>query len=164
EIVRVFDERLREPVENSAQRALREGGEIPVAQRFMLLGRNDTPAIPIDDSASPIRDPEGRITGAVLVFRDISQRKRSQDALLEADRRKDEFIAVLAHELRNPLAPLRNALQIIRLANNDPATVKQLWGMMERQIQQMVRLIDDLLDVSRITRNKLQLRKEPVEI
>ncbi len=100
----------------------------------------------------------------MFVFRDISQRKRSQDALVEADRRKDEFLAVLAHELRNPLAPLRNALQIVRLAEHDPATIRQLWGMMERQIQQMVRLIDDLLDVSRITRGKLRLRREPVDL
>ena len=164
EVVCVVDERLRQPIENSGQRALREGAAIPIAHRVVLLSRGGGPERPIDDSAAPIRDPSGRIVGAVLVFRDIAERKRSEDALIEADRRKDEFLAVLAHELRNPLAPLRNALQIVRLANNDPATVKQLWGMMERQIQQMVRLIDDLLDVSRITRNKLQLRKEPVEI
>jgi PAS domain S-box-containing protein len=164
EVVRVVDDRLHQPVENSAQRALREVRDVPVAQRFQLLARSGEGGVPIDDSAAPIRDPQGRITGAVLVFRDISQRKRSQDALLDADRRKDEFLAVLAHELRNPLAPLRNALQIVRMANHDPATVRQVWGMMERQIDQMVRLIDDLLDVSRITRGKLQLRKEPVEI
>jgi len=99
----------------------------------------------------------------VLVFRDITERKRSDDALRDADRRKDEFLAVLAHELRNPLAPLRNALQVVRLSGSDPATVKQVWGMMERQVQQMVRLIDDLLDVSRITRNKLELRRETVD-
>ena len=164
EVVRVVDDRLRQPVENSAQRALREARDVPVAHRFLLVARTGEGHTPIDDSAAPIRDPQGHITGAVLVFRDISQRKRSQDALIEADRRKDEFLAVLAHELRNPLAPLRNAIQIVRMANHDPATVRPLWGMMERQIHQMVRLIDDLLDVSRITRGKLQLRKEPVEI
>jgi PAS domain S-box-containing protein len=164
EVVRVVDERLRQPVENSAQRALREGEAVAVAHRYFLADPDGAPRVPIDDSATLLRDAGGRVTGAVLVFRDISQRKRSQDALVDADRKKDEFLAVLAHELRNPLAPLRNALQIARMANNDPATVKPLWGMMERQIQQMVRLIDDLLDVSRITRNKLQLRKEAVDM
>jgi PAS domain S-box-containing protein len=164
DVVRVVDERLRLPVENSAQKALRDGEPVPFAHRFFLAGEGDEPQLPVDDSATLIRNAEGRVSGAVLVFRDITQRKRSQDALLQADRRKDEFLAVLAHELRNPLAPLRNALHIGRLANNDPATLKQLWAMMERQIQQMVRLIDDLLDVSRISRNKLELRREPVDI
>jgi signal transduction histidine kinase len=80
--------------------------------------------------------------------------------LAEADRRKDEFLATLAHELRNPLAPLRNALHILR-ATRRPDRLQE---MMERQVQQMVRLVDDLLEVSRITRGKIELRKEPVEL
>ncbi len=82
----------------------------------------------------------------------------------DSDRRKDEFLATLAHELRNPLAPIRNALQIIHLAGNNGPTVEQARMMMERQIGQMVRLIDDLLDVSRISRGKLDLRRERVEL
>jgi signal transduction histidine kinase/ActR/RegA family two-component response regulator len=84
--------------------------------------------------------------------------------LRDTDRRKDEFLATLAHELRNPLAPIRNALQIMRLAGSDAAAVEQARGMMERQLGQMVRLIDDLLDLSRITRGRLDLRKERVEL
>jgi signal transduction histidine kinase len=92
---------------------------------------------------------------------DFLARLRFEEALKEADRRKDEFLATLAHELRNPLAPIRNALQILRLSS-DPRVLEQARIMMERQMGQMVRLIDDLLDVSRITRGKVQLRKERV--
>jgi signal transduction histidine kinase/ActR/RegA family two-component response regulator len=94
------------------------------------------------------------------------QHKRAEAVLQETDRRKDEFLAILAHELRNPLAPLRNALHVMRLAgpNPNPATLDQTRGMMERQVQQMVHLIDDLLDISRITRGKVELRKERVEL
>jgi signal transduction histidine kinase/ActR/RegA family two-component response regulator len=84
--------------------------------------------------------------------------------LMDADRRKDEFLATLAHELRNPLAPIRNGLQIIRLAGGEGATVEKARPMMERQLDQMVRLVDDLLDVSRISRGKLELRKDRVDL
>ncbi len=86
------------------------------------------------------------------------------EQLQEADRRKDEFLAILAHELRNPLAPIRNALQIIRLAGDNKASVEKAAVVMERQLQQMVRLIDDLMDVTRIARNKMKLRQERVEL
>jgi signal transduction histidine kinase/CheY-like chemotaxis protein len=94
----------------------------------------------------------------------VLQHKRAEAVLQETDRRKDEFLAILAHELRNPLAPLRNALHVMRLAGPNPGTLEQTRGMMERQVQQMVHLIDDLLDVSRITRGKIELRKERVEL
>ena len=84
--------------------------------------------------------------------------------LREADRRKDEFLATLAHELRNPLAPIRNGLQVLRLAGGGGEMGDEARSMMERQLGQMVRLVDDLLDVSRITRNKLELRKERVTL
>lgn len=93
---------------------------------------------------------------------DVSDRKRAEDALREADRKKDDFIAMLAHELRNPLAPIRNGLQVIRLAAGDANTVSQVRSMMDRQLSHMVRLIDDLLDVSRISLNKMELRTERV--
>jgi CheY-like chemotaxis protein len=84
--------------------------------------------------------------------------------LREADRRKDEFLATLAHELRNPLAPLRNALEVLRRAEDDKTLIEQARSMMGRQVSQLVRLVDDLLDISRITRGKLQVRKERVDL
>lgn len=86
-----------------------------------------------------------------------------EDRLREADRRKDEFLAVLAHELRNPLAPIRSGLEILKRACTDPK-MEEVRRIMVRQTRQMTRLIDDLLDVSRITQGKLELRKEPVEL
>jgi signal transduction histidine kinase/DNA-binding response OmpR family regulator len=86
------------------------------------------------------------------------------EQLRDQDRRKDEFLATLAHELRNPLAPMHNGLQLIRLATSNPATLEQARTMMERQLKQMKRLVDDLLDVSRISRNKLDLRMELTEL
>ena len=93
---------------------------------------------------------------------DVGDRKRAEEALREADRKKDDFIALLAHELRNPLAPIRNGLQVLRLAGGDVDVVAQARAMMDRQMSHMVRLIDDLLDVSRISRNKMELRTERV--
>ncbi|QEH38459.1 Sensor histidine kinase TmoS [Aquisphaera giovannonii] len=89
---------------------------------------------------------------------------RLYQALRDADRRKDEFLATLAHELRNPLAPIRNGLQIMDMAAGDPQLVDEARALMERQVAHMVRLIDDLMDISRITRGKLVLRKERVEL
>jgi signal transduction histidine kinase/ActR/RegA family two-component response regulator len=86
------------------------------------------------------------------------------DQLRQADRRKDEFLATLAHELRNPLAPLSNALELWRFAKNKPEQLDELREMMQRQVRQMTRLIDDLLDVSRISRGKISLRTERVEL
>jgi PAS domain S-box-containing protein len=86
------------------------------------------------------------------------------DHLREANRRKDEFLATLAHELRNPLAPLRNGLQVMKLSGNDVKAVETSRVMMERQIEAMVRLIDDLMDVNRISRGKIELRRQPVDV
>ena len=94
----------------------------------------------------------------------LDELQRAEVQLRDTDRRKDEFLATLAHELRNPLAPIRNALQIMHLTPDDKPSREQARRMMERQLGQMVRLIDDLLDVSRITRGKLELRKERVEL
>jgi signal transduction histidine kinase len=94
----------------------------------------------------------------------MRERQRAEDALRAADRRKDEFLATLAHELRNPLAPIANGLAILQRADDDPSLRRNTQAMMARQVAQMVRLIGDLLDVSRITTGKLQLRRERVEL
>jgi PAS domain S-box-containing protein len=115
-------------------------------------------------TVSPVRDSSGRVIAASKVARDITQRKQAEAVLLEADRRKDEFLAILAHELRNPLAPIRNSLHILRLTSQHDPTAQRVGEMMERQVNHMVRLVDDLLEVSRITRGKIELRKELVEV
>jgi PAS domain S-box-containing protein len=95
---------------------------------------------------------------------DVTERKRTEDMLKDADRRKDEFLATLAHELRNPLAPIRNGLEIMRRATKDAAAIERARTLMERQLFQMVRLVDDLLDASRINLNKMELRRERIEL
>jgi PAS domain S-box-containing protein len=95
-----------------------------------------------------------------LLFQDITERKRAEAALREADRRKDEFLATLAHELRNPLAPVRTAVHILNREGAPAAQLRSARAIIERQVSYMVRLIDDLLEVSRITLGKLELRRE----
>ncbi len=277
-VFRIVNEHTRRTVANPVARALAEGVIVGLANHSLLIAKDDTER-PIDDSAAPIRDREGRVVGAVLVFRDITERKQAEahiarllareqgrseqlrqlaaasltihsadsaasvlgvvraeaerlvgaahvdvvmggaappghfsvplpgrggrplghigltagaapfteddaailaqlahmaavafenvrlyEELREGDRRKDEFLATLAHELRNPLAPIRNGLQVLRLAGNSGPVLEQARSMMERQVVQMVRLVDDLLDLSRITRGKIELRKERAEL
>jgi PAS domain S-box-containing protein len=112
----------------------------------------------------PRFDPSGNFLGFVGCVFDVHDRKSYEQALRDSDRKKDEFLATLAHELRNPLAPIRNSLELLKLAPEDAALQEQARAVIERQLSQMVRLVDDLLDLSRITRNKLELRKEPMEL
>jgi len=95
---------------------------------------------------------------------EMVERRSAEDALRAADRRKDEFLATLAHELRNPLAPLRNGLALLKLASERPDLARDARDMMERQLDQMVRLVDDLLDVSRIATGKLALRRARIDL
>jgi signal transduction histidine kinase/CheY-like chemotaxis protein len=114
--------------------------------------------------ANPIFADGGALLGAVNVLIDITDRKRAETALRESDRAKSRFLAILAHELRNPLAPLRNALQVLRLVRDDAMAAGAARDIMERQLGQLVRLIDDLLDLSRISSGKIELRKASVDL
>lgn len=121
--------------------------------------------------AVPILNADGKIREWVGVHTDITERRRDEEKLRQlaaelsqADRRKDEFLATLAHELRNPLAPIRAGLQLMKLAGGQAATIEQARSIMERQVTQMVRLVDDLMDVSRISRGKIELRKERIPL
>lgn len=100
----------------------------------------------------------------VIAHENVTARHQAELALREADRRKNEFLATLAHELRNPLAPIRNSLQLMQMVGTNPQVIADSVSMMERQLTQLVRLVDDLMDVSRISRGKIELRKEPVEL
>ncbi len=124
-----------------------------------------------DLMVEPRLDTRGTIVGVSGVAVDITERKRteqllraSEARLREADRHKDEFLAMLAHELRNPLAPIRTGLELVRLAGDTPDAVAQIRPMMERQVGYMVRLIDDLLDVSRISSGKIHLQRRPTPL
>ncbi len=287
----IIDEESRQPVENPAVHALKEGRTFKLARPCLLLTKKGN-EVPFDDSAAPIRNEKQEISGVVLIFRDISQRRKTERALVkalafgedivstlrepflvldsslrvitanrsfyesfnvskdetvnsflcdlgngqwdipglrilldrvldrsepiydfevehifpdlglktmllnarpfppdsknpelillavydvssvreranelaEANRYKDEFLAMLAHELRNPLAPIRNAVQIIRLNGRDVGAVDAASIMMERQIGHLVRLVDDLLDISRISRGKIELKRRRIEL
>ncbi len=122
-------------------------------------------------TVDPIRDADGDINGGLCIASDITDRRRLEEELRQraeelaaADRRKDEFLAMLAHELRNPLAPISNALEAIRLARSNAAATEEALNIARRQIGHMARLLDDLLDVSRFTRGKVRLRKVPVDL
>jgi two-component system CheB/CheR fusion protein len=113
--------------------------------------------------AVPVLEPNGKIREWVGTLTDITEQKNAEREMQEANRRKDEFLAMLAHELRNPLAPIRNAVEIIRSSKTDTAKLNWTCEIMERQVQHMSRLLDDLLDVARITHGQIQLSKEPTD-
>jgi PAS domain S-box-containing protein len=114
--------------------------------------------------AVPIHDEHGRVLRWFGTNTDITAQREAEEALRAADRRKDEFLATLAHELRNPLAPIRTSLEIMKRANVDAGVVEESRLTMDRQLSHLQRLVDDLLDISRITRDKLDLRKARVEL
>ncbi|MDC0678743.1 hybrid sensor histidine kinase/response regulator [Sorangium atrum] len=122
-------------------------------------------------SVHPVRDEAGTMLGINVVVQEVTERKQAEQALLEseqalraADRRKDEFLVMLAHELRNPLAPIRTAIQVLDITGGDAPEAVRTREMIERQVAHMARMIDDLLDVSRIARGKIELRKEPCDL
>ena len=167
-------------------RAMRGGVEIPPAELPVQLAaargeevRDCELDVVFEDgtvrhlvgNATPLRTAGGQPAGAVGAFVDITDRQRAQDAsraseerLREADRRKDDFLSMLSHELRNPLAPIRNATYILRRTELGSDQAKRAHGVIERQTQHLTRLVDDLLDVTRIARGKIELRRERVDL
>jgi PAS domain S-box-containing protein len=140
-----------------------------IAARFQLSGvesiaRDRSGGLRhFENSIVPVIE-NGRLLRAWGMQRDITDRKRTEELLKESERRKDEFLAVLAHELRNPLAPIRTGLHLMRLRAAKEPAVERIIEMMDRQMTHMVRLVDDLLDISRISRGKLELRRENVAL
>ncbi len=130
----------------------------------LIIERADDTRVRVLLNIEPIRDAEGRVTGAINACLDVSAIKDAERRLRDADRRKDEFLATLSHELRNPLAPMRYALETIERVPDDSALLQQCRQVLERQVRHMVRLIDDLLDVSRISHDKLELKRESTDL
>jgi len=113
---------------------------------------------------SPLYNSDDKLIGYVKVARDLTERKNMEQALKDADRRKDEFMAMLGHELRNPLAPIRNILQILKLTHQDDEALNSSVDMMMRQVDHIVHLINDLLDMSRINNGKINFRPERTDL
>jgi PAS domain S-box-containing protein len=138
-------------------------GELRLAQP------EEKAALPVYFKGFAVRDAEGHNIGLATITRDITLQKRAEDELRrvaadlsEADHRKSEFLATLAHELRNPLAPIRTGLDLMRLAPHDRDAMARVHAMMDRQLGHLIHLVDDLLDIARITRGKIELKKQPV--
>ncbi|MDB6044996.1 MAG: Multi-sensor hybrid histidine kinase [Gammaproteobacteria bacterium] len=180
----IVNEKTRQRVQNPVEKVLREGLIVGLANHTALIARDGT-EIAIEDSAAPIRDSNGNISGAVMVFHDVSARRRAEAdserlykaaqieianresadaALRDADRRKDEFLATLAHELRNPLAPIRQAALVSKAPGATEAQKRWSHDVIDRQVQHMSLLLDDLLDISRVTRGRLALRMQATDL
>ncbi len=148
----------RQQIKERLNRVLQ--GEI-VRDDFDCVAKNGT-EVEVAFALSPI--VAGGVNAIAVIARDITDRKRLERALLDADRRKDEFLATLAHELRNPLAPLRSGLYVLRKLQETGETAEHVQEIMERQVNHLVRLVDDLMDVSRISHGKINLKKEPSDL
>jgi PAS domain S-box-containing protein len=143
-------------------RRLRRGERIEHFDTVRLA--KDGRRIEVSLTISPLRDDEGEVVGASKIMRDIRQRKELEKRLLEEHRLKDEFLAMLAHELRNPLAPIRTASEILSQAPADDAGVQTAVATIKRQVTHLTRLVDDLLDVSRITQGRIELQCRPIDV
>jgi PAS domain S-box-containing protein len=113
---------------------------------------------------TPLFDADGSLQGYAKILRDITERKKTEEELAEANRRKDEFLAMLAHELRNPLAPIQNVLPLIKRGGQGKTALEQSVAMIERQLGRITRIVNDLLDVSRINQGKINLQREHVTL
>jgi PAS domain S-box-containing protein len=166
----IFNEQTRELAENPVARVLREGVTIGLANHTVLRSRDGTER-PIEDSAAPIRNGDGELIGVVLVFHDVSSQyedrravERARDEALAASRAKDDFLAALSHELRTPLNPVL-LIASESAANPDlPETVRRDFEIIAKNSLLEARLIDDLLDLTRITRGKMSLERRPVRV
>ena len=147
-------------------------GETPIEHGVeVIIERKDGTRSTIVANIVALKNAQGEITGAINCMYDITERKRLErmtleqaQALSDLDRRKDEFLAMLSHELRNPLAPLSNAVQLLRLHRNEDPVQRQAHSIIERQVGQLKHLVDDLLETSRIKTGSVRLRQEQVSV
>jgi PAS domain S-box-containing protein len=139
-------------------------GEGKVIDYELTARARDGKETVVSYSATTFHDRDRKLQGVFAAARDVTERKRYEQSLRLADQRKDEFLAMLAHELRNPLAPIRNSLEILSMPGVDAETAARTREMMGRQVQNLVRLVDDLLDVSRVMQGKIEQRREHVDL
>ena len=130
----------------------------------LLQRRKDGSPVLVHCREVLVRDEDGSRAAVLAIKRDITAQHRAIEALKEADRRKDEFLATLAHELRNPLAPIRNAVEIMRLARDDREAIERSRAVLDRQAGQLARIVEDLIDLARIVEKKVEIRRERVEV
>ncbi|MBI5508655.1 MAG: PAS domain S-box protein [Deltaproteobacteria bacterium] len=170
EVFRIIHEVTGEPAEDPVRKVIEQGCIVGLANHTALVAR-DGRRVAIADSAAPIHAQGGELSGVVLVFRDVTAERQAEEELRtsearlrEADRYKNGFLAALSHELRNPLAPIRNSLFILERAASGGEQAKRAHAVIDRQVAHMGRLIDDLLDVTRVSRGKVQLQREKMEL
>jgi signal transduction histidine kinase/ActR/RegA family two-component response regulator len=151
------------PHEWPMARALK--GERIAGETIEILSSHDPPlTLTMLVSAAPVRDPSNRIIGTVTAVMDITDRVKAELSLRESDRRKDEFLAMLAHELRNPLAPIRAAADLLALAGGESERTRQTSAVIARQVRHLTAMVDDLLDVSRVTRALVKLESTVLDL
>ncbi len=138
------------------------GGPAVVIEKQYL--RRDGSSLWATSSVNALRTQEGTFQGMVAMVVDDTERKRAEEKLRDADRRKDEFLAMLAHELRNPLAPIGAAAELLKMGKSDALRVRQTSDIISRQVAHMTNLVDDLLDVSRVTRGLVTLEQAPLDM
>jgi PAS domain S-box-containing protein len=170
EVFRILNEHTRAPVESPVDKVLREGVIVGLANHTLLI-RKDGTEIPIDDSGAPIRDNRGGIRGVVLVFRDFTPHKKARQELLAArdaaetaNKAKDQFLAMLSHELRTPLTPVLATLNLWEASEEIPPALRADVEMLRRSVELEARIIDDLLDLTRIARGLLSFSPENTDV
>ena len=168
-VFQIINESSRETVESPVDKVLRLGTIMGLANHTLLI-RKDGSEVPIDDSGSPIKEPNGAIRGVVLIFRDFSEHKAAEKQLIQANQAlrganqaKDQFLATLSHELRTPLTPVLATLTSWEASDELPAPFLADVQMLRRNVELEARLIDDLLDLNRIVKGKLALNLELVD-
>ncbi len=177
EVFRIINETTRQPAEDPVEKAIRLGKVVGLANHTIVVSR-DGRETPIEDSAAPIKDAKGKVLGVVLVFRDVSERKgfeREQERLAEgermariqaeeANRSKDEFLATVSHELRNPLNAIAGWTVILRTGPADEQACQHAAEVIARNARALTRIVEDILDVSRIVTGKLRIEPRETEL
>lgn len=170
DVFRILNEDSRETLENPVEKVMKQGVTVGLANHTVLV-RRDGSEVPIDDSGAPIRDRDGTFRGVVLVFRDFSQHKHAENELRlakeaaeTASKAKDQFLAMLSHELRTPLTPVLATLNLWEASEDVPVALQSDVQMLRRSIELEARIIDDLLDLTRIARGLLSFSPETTDV